>query len=377
MNFKNYLLLAALGLTISSCAGEKKTDTIKIGEYASLTGPTASFGQNSHNGILLAIEEINAAGGVLGKQIELISEDDQSKPEEGATVVNKLIHRDGVVAILGEVASSISLAGAPICQEAKIPMLSSGSTNPKVTKVGDFIFRTCFIDPFQGKVLAKFVADSLKLKKVAILRDIKNDYSVGLADFFAENFKQLGGEIIADQVYSAQDKDFKAQLTALKEIGMEGICVPGYYNEVSLIARQARELGINVPLFGGDGWSSPKLLEVAGNSLEGAFYVEHFSHKDPNPVVQDFVKKYKAKYNSEPDGMSALGYDSAKLMADAMTRAGSTEGEKVRDALAQTQGFQGVTGTVNIDAERNASKSAVILQIRNGEHEFFATVNPN
>lgn len=376
MQTPKLLLASALSLAIFSGCAEQKSDTIKIGEYASLTGATASFGQNAHNGTLLAIEEINASGGILGKQIELITEDDQSKPEEGAIVVNKLIHRDGVVAVLGEVASSISLAGAPICQENKIPMVTPASTNPKVTQVGDYIFRVCFIDPFQGKVLAKFATENLKVSKVALLTDIKNDYSVGLAQYFKESFTANGGEVVAEQIYSASDKDFKAQLTALKSVELEAICIPGYYTEVGLIARQARELGIDVPLFGGDGWSSARLTEIGGEALDNCYFVEHFSQKDPNPIVQEFVTKFKAKYKSLPDGMGALGYDSAKILANAIKNAGELTPEKIKDALAQTTDFKGVTGTINIDSERNATKSAVILQIKDNEFEYFATVNP-
>lgn len=376
MQTPKLLLASALSLAIFAGCAEQKSDTIKIGEYASLTGATASFGQNAHNGTLLAIEEINAAGGILGKQIELITEDDQSKPEEGAIVVNKLIHRDGVVAVLGEVASSISLAGAPICQENKIPMITPASTNPKVTQVGDYIFRVCFIDPFQGKVLAKFANENLKVSKVALLTDIKNDYSVGLAKYFKESFTANGGEVVAEQIYSAQDKDFKAQLTALKSVDLEAICVPGYYTEVGLIARQARELGIEVPLFGGDGWSSARLTEIGGEALNNCYFVEHFSQKDPSPVVQEFVSKYQAKYNTLPDGMGALGYDSAKILANAIKAAGEVNPEKIKNALAKTSGYKGVTGTITINSERNATKSAVILQIKDKDFEYFATVNP-
>lgn len=376
MQTSKLLLASALSLAIFAGCAEQKSDTIKIGEYASLTGATASFGQNAHNGTLLAIEEINAAGGILGKQIELITEDDQSKPEEGAIVVNKLIHRDGVVAVLGEVASSISLAGAPICQENKIPMITPASTNPKVTQVGDYIFRVCFIDPFQGKVLAKFANENLKVSKVALLTDIKNDYSVGLAKYFKESFTANGGEVVAEQIYSAQDKDFKAQLTALKSVDLEAICIPGYYTEVGLIARQARELGIEVPLFGGDGWSSARLTEIGGEALNNCYFVEHFSQKDPNPVVQEFVSKYQAKYNTLPDGMGALGYDSAKILTNAIKAAGEVNPEKIKNALAKTSGYKGVTGTITINPERNATKSAVILQIKDKEFEYFATVNP-
>src|SRR5471032_1510046 len=273
------------------------SDVIKIGEFASMTGSEATFGQSSHDGTQLAIDDLNAAGGVLGKKLELLMEDDQSQAGQPATVVRKLISRDGVVAILGEVASSRSLEAAPICQENKIPMISPSSTNPKVTAVGDYIFRVCFIDPFQGTVMANFALNTLHLKNVAVLTDVKSDYSLGLAKFFKDGLVAGGGKIIADQNYSGGDKDFNAELTAIKAANPDGIFVPGYYTEVGLIALQAKQLGINVPLFGGDGWESSALISIGGAALEGDYYSTHFSPEDTAAAVQDFVKKYRARYN--------------------------------------------------------------------------------
>ena len=364
-------LVAALGFTASIFAA----DEIVVGEFASLTGGTASFGQSSHKGTLLAVEEINASGGLLGKMVKLITEDDQSTAGQPATIVQKFISQDKVVAVLGEVASSRSLEAAPICQQNKIPMISPASTNPKVTEVGDYIFRVCFIDPFQGTVMAKF-AQSQGWKRVALLTDVKQDYSVGLAKFFVEGFKKNGGEIVKEQSYSSGDKDFKAQLTSLKSLKPEAIFVPGYYQEVSLIAKQAKLLGIKVPLLGGDGWVGDSLLKVAGNSLDGSFFSCHFSSDDQSPIVQGFVSKYKAKYNAVPDDMAALGYDSAMILAEAIKKAGTTDSDKLRAAIAATKDHPGITGSITLDEQRNAKKPAVILTIANGGFKFNQAVAP-
>jgi branched-chain amino acid transport system substrate-binding protein len=351
-------------------------DEIVVGEYASLTGGSASFGQSSHKGTALAIDEINAAGGILGKKLKLVTEDDQSQAGQPATIVRKLISQDKAVAVLGEVASSKSLEAAPICQQNKIPMISPASTNPKVTEVGDYIFRVCFIDPFQGTVMSKF-AQSKGWKNVAVLTDVKQDYSVGLAEFFIKDFKASGGQIVKEQKYSTGDKDFKPQLTSIKAAKPDAIFVPGYYGEVSLIAKQARLLGIKAPLLGGDGWVGDSLLKVAGNALDGSFFSCHFSSDDKSPVVQGFVESFKAKYNGEvPDDMAALGYDSAMILAEAIKRADSTQPDKLRAALAETKDHQGITGKITLDAQRNANKPAVILTIGNGGFQFVETVAP-
>lgn len=351
-------------------------DTIKVGEYASLTGSEATFGQSSHKGTALAVDDLNATGGVLGKKIQLLTEDDQSQAGQPATVVRKLISSDDVVAVLGEVASSKSLEAAPICQQSHIPMISPASTNPKVTEAGDYIFRVCFIDPFQGTVMANFARKTLKLQNAAVLTDVKSDYSLGLAKFFKAGFTADGGKIVAEQNYSAGDKDFNAQLTAIKAANPDGIFLPGYYTEVGLIALQARQLGITCPIFGGDGWESSSLVPIGGKALEGCYFSTHYSPESTAPAVQNFVKEYKAKYNETPDAMAALGYDSAMILADAMKRAGSTAPDKVRDALAATKNFHGVTGDITMDADRNASKPAVILEIKDGKFKYVETVAP-
>jgi branched-chain amino acid transport system substrate-binding protein len=369
-----WALIAVFAL--SSCTGGGNTDEIVVGEFGSLTGTTATFGQSTHHGVMLATEQLNAAGGVLGKKVRIIVEDDQSKPEEAATAVTKLINQDRVVALLGEVASSRSLAAAPLAQSAKIPMISPSSTNPQVTAVGDYIFRVCFIDPFQGLVMAKFATHTLKLKKVAVLYDVRNDYSVGLRNVFSEKFKEMGGQITAEQSYSEGDSDFRAQLTQLKATQPEAIYVPGYYTEVGTIARQSKDLGMTVPLLGGDGWDSPKLFEIGGKAIEGSYMSNHNSMDDPNPIIQKFVADYRAKHGTIPDALATLGYDAANVLFDAMKRAGSTEGPKVRDALAATKDFPGVTGSITIDKDRNPVKPAVILQVKDGKFAYVETVSP-
>ncbi len=363
-------------LLLSGCDKGGGGNTIPVGEYASLTGLTASFGTASHNGTVLVVEKANASGGVLGKKINLITEDDQSKPGEAATAVRKLISRDQVAALLGEIASSRTLEAAPIAQQSKIPLISPGSTNLKVTQIGDYIFRVCFIDPFQGEVMAKFTLNTLKKTKVAVLIDVRQDYSVGLAAAYKDYFTKHGGTIVAEQSYSSGDQDFKAQLTSIKSSNPEAIFVPGYYNEVGLIARQSHELGITVPLMGGDGWDSPTLTQIGGPAIEGDYFSNHFSTDDTSPIVQGFVKDYRARFNKDPDAMAALGYDGAGVLLDAMKRAGSTDPQKLRDAIAATKDYQGVTGNITINEQRNATKSAKVLTIKDGKFHFVETIAP-
>jgi branched-chain amino acid transport system substrate-binding protein len=369
-------ILVVLVFAITSC-GKKNENIIKIGQYASLTGSEATFGISSDNGLKLAVEEINKNGGVLGKKIEMITEDNQGKTSETQTVVQKLINRDKVVAIIGEVASSRSKAGAPICQQNHIPMITPASTNPEVTAIGDYIFRVCFIDPFQATVMSKFILNSMKIKKVALLVDQKNAYSTGLAENFRRIFTSMGGEIIEEQKYSNGDKDFKAQLTSIKSKNPEGLFIPGYYTDVGLIAIQAREIGITAPLFGSDGWESEKLTEgKAKDALEGCYFSTHVSAEDPNPDVQSFIKRYREKFKMEPDAMSFLAYDAGMLLFDAMKRAGSTEGEKVKNELAKTKDFKGVTGLITINEKRDAVKPAVVLEIKGGKFKYKETIAP-
>lgn len=311
---------------------------------------------------------------MLGRPLQIISEDDRSVTEEARTAAQKLIQRDGVVALLGEVASSRSLAAAPEAQRAGVPMISPASTNPKVTEVGDYVFRTCFIDPFQGSVMARFAYEDLGARRVAILSDFKQDYSVGLADFFRKQFKELGGEIVADERYTSGDIEFRAQLTTIRAANPEAVFVPGYYTELGLIAKQARELGLNVPLLGGDGWDSDKTLEIGGDAVEGYYFSNHYAADSDDPKVQEFVKRFEERYGSRPDAMAALAYDAAGILADALRRAGTTDGPALRDAIAATKDYDGVTGRITIDAGRNARKDAVVLQINGGRFRFFRSV---
>ncbi len=368
--------LAALAFALAATLGSAQ-EPIVIGEYASLTGKEASFGQSAHEGIVLAVEELNAQGGVLQRPLRLVSADNQSKPGESATVAKKLLARDKVIALLGEVASGRSLEVAPLAQKARVPMIAPAATNPKVTQTGDYIFRVCFIDPFQGTVMAKFARQDLKAARVAILSSASNAYSVGLAKFFKETFLLDGGSVAVEQRYNEGDKDFRAQLTAVKAAGVDAVFVPGYYTEAALIVRQARELGLTMAFLGGDGWVADQLLEIGGEALNGCYYSTHFSPENQDPAVQTFVSRYRARWpGRNPDAFAALGYDSVYVLADALRRAGTTEGPLLRDALAATRNFAGVTGATTIDANRDASKPASIIAIRNGRLEFLKTVAP-
>lgn len=341
-------------------------DKVRIGVFMSLTGSTANFGISSTNGIKMAADEVNAAGGINGKQIELNVQDDRSDAQEAATIVTKFVTQDAVHAILGEVASSRSIAAAPIAQNAKIPMLTPSSTNPEVTRKGDYIFRSCFIDPVQGAAIAQFAARTLGAKRAAIMVDRKNDYSTGLEKFIGQTFTKLGGQIVLTQSYQEGDQDFNAQLTSIKGSNPEVIFVPGYYNDVGLIAKQARDKGMNVPLLGGDGWDAEQLYKIGGTALNGSFFSNHYSPYDSDPQVQKFVTNYKARFNSLPDALAATAYDAAHIMFDAIKRANSLEGKAIRDALAATKDFPGVTGKVTFNENRDAVKPIVMIEIKDG-----------
>lgn len=379
------ILATAAAIALASCNGGNKAgeaETIKIGHYASLTGKEATFGSQVDNGVRLALDEINNSGGLLGKKVEVVTEDTQSNSQAAISAVEKLIGKDKVIALLGEVASARSIAAAPIAEREKIPMITPASTNEKVTldqngKTRDYIFRICFIDPFQGTVMAKFAHDNLKATRVAILKDNANDYSVGLARNFHQKFTELGGQVITEQAYEGGQVDFAAQLTAIKATNPQAIFVPGYYTEVSLIAAQARRLGITVPLLGGDGWDSPVLTQgEAKQALEGCFFSNHYSNQDTSKVVQDFVSRYKAKYKELPGAMSALGYDAMHIVAKTIADGKKADPETIRQGLANLKNYPGVTGTITIDAQHNASKPAVIIQIKNGDYAYYTTVTP-
>jgi len=370
------IVLAALALVSCNAKSTDSASEIVIGEYGSLTGKDATFGVSTQNGVAMAVDALNKSGGVLGKQVRVLVEDDQGLTEQALTVVTKLITRDHVVAVLGEVASSNTLAAAPFAQKSGIPMISPSSTNIAVTQTGDYIFRVCYIDPFQGLVMAKFAANTLKLKNVAILRDLKSAYSVGLADAFIENFKKMGGSIATDQSYSGGDPDFSAQLTSIKSKNPDGIFVPGYYSEVGLIARQSRKLGLTVPLMGGDGWDSPSLQGIGGDALNNSYFSNHYAADDPNPVIQKFVSEYKARFNQTPDGLAALGFDAANVLFEAIRRSNTTDGPKLRDAIAATKDYPGVTGKITINKDRNTDKPAVVIEIKDGKFLYRETITP-
>ncbi len=351
-------------------------NSILVGAYGSLTGSEATFGQSSTNGMKLAIGEVNAAGGIKGKTIELKVYDDQGKSQEAGTAVTRLITSDKVVAILGEVASSLSIAGGRVAQQYGVPMVSPGSTNAQVTAIGDMIYRVCFVDSFQGYVMAHYATNTLKLKKVAILYDQTQAYSKGLKDDFAKALKDLGGEVITEQAFSGGDQDFNAQLTTIRDMKPEAVYLPGYYTDVGNIGLQAAKLGLKVPFMGGDGWDSVKLGEIAGTALDGGYYSNHYSNEDTRPEVQKFVKDYTAAYGAAPDAMAALGYDAALVLADALKRTAALDGKSIAAALNATKDFQGVTGKISFDEKRNAVKPAVVLQLKGGKPSFVAQVAP-
>jgi len=392
------VLALAASLLAAGCGGGGK-DELVIGEYGSLTGGDATFGSSTKLGVEVAMAELTSEsqGKIGGLPVRVVVEDDQSQAQEAATAVQKLINQDQVIAVIGEVASSRSLAGGPICQAAGVPMISPSSTNPKVTQVGDCIFRMCFLDDFQGRSVAQFAFQTLGLKKVAILKDLKSDYSAGLTDFFGTAFKQLGGTIVAEQSYQAGDQDFSAQLTAIKAKKPDAIYIPGYYTEAGLIARKARELDITVPLLGSDGWESEKLLEIGGESLNGSYYTNHWALDMPNPKLQAFLKTFREKNGgSDPDAIAGLAYDAANVLfaclkqiatddpgmfkAFGSTKAGSPERKaaeaKLRELIAATKGYEGVTGTITLDENRNASKPLVVLEIKGGKKVFNTSINP-
>jgi branched-chain amino acid transport system substrate-binding protein len=379
------LLLVAAGCggrppTPSVAPKEKQARTfsgrIKIGEYVSLTGQTATFGQSTQKGIELAFREINAKGGVLGREVVAIVEDDAGDTSQTIAMVNKLINQDRVLAILGEVASTRSIAGGQVCQRQKVPMITPSSTNPGVTQKGEYVFRTCYTDIFQGRACADFAFRDLKAKKAAILKDVRQDYSVGLAQYFRERFEQLGGKIVAESSYNSGDTDFRAQLIVIEQQEPDLIFIPGYYTDVGLIAKQARGLRIETQLLGGDGWDGPELVEIGGEAVEGAYFSNHYSVDDPRPKVQAFVRAYERAFGRKPDAMAATAYDAAYVLAEAIARAGKLDREAIREEITKTAGFDGITGIITLDENRNPVKPAVILQVRGGKWRYQTTIEP-
>lgn len=371
-------LLAAL--LMPSCAPQKNAadrSTIQIGFFGDLTGPTFNFGLSAKNGVLMAADEINQAGGINGHNLDIVIEDDKGSPEEAAQVTGKLIDRYKVIAIIGAGASGNSLAAAPKAQSAHVPLIAPSSTNPAVTQAGDYIFRACFIDAFQGEVMAKFAANTLKAKKAAIMLDFNSPYSRGLTEFFEFSFAKLDGQIVAKQSYSQGDANYRGQLSLIKAANPDVIYIPGYYGDVAIIARQARQLGLTVPLLGTDGWDAPELWELGGDALNGSYISNHYSADDPSETIQKFVHGYRQRYgNLTPDAHAALAYDALRFLAEAIQRAGTTEGPKLRHALAETKNFAGVTGIISMDRDRNAVKPAVILKLQDARYVYQDTIQP-
>jgi branched-chain amino acid transport system substrate-binding protein len=373
MRWSAFWALLGIAICVGGCKKQPgESSDIVIGEYGSMSGSNAVFGVGTDNGIKLAVDEVNAAGGILGKPVRLVSEDDEGNQDEAVAVVKKLIDQDSAVGILGEVASTRSLAGGGICEQEHVPMISPSSTNPDVTRDRKYVFRVCFTDDFQGSVGAKF-AISKGWKRVALFSSTNSDYSKKLSQFFKQTFTSLGGQIVAEETYSDGDTEFKAQLTRMQSTNPDAVYLPGYYTEINLILNQARSLGFNVPFFGGDGWDGLTLDAIS----EGCFFTNHYSPDDPRPSVQDFIKKYQAKYGQVPDAFGITGYDAANVMFDAIKRAGSTDRDAVRDAIAQTKDFPGAGGSITLDENHNAKKPIVILQIRGGKTHLADTIQPD
>lgn len=367
-----------------SCSHQSETtnapdrSTIKIGYFGDLSGPTFNFGQSGINGVLMAADQINQAGGINGRRLDVVITDDKGSPEEAARLAAKLIDQDKVIAVIGGGTSGNSRAAAPKAQSSHVPLIAPSSTDPAVTQVGDYIFRACFVDEFQGEVMASFAINTLKAQTAAILFDFNSPYGRGLTNFFQTSFKRLGGLMVNEQSYTQGDNDFKGQLSAIRASDPDVIYIPGYYGDVTLIAKQARQLGLTQPLLGGDGWDAPELWQLGGDALNGAYISTHYSVDDPSPAIQSFVQEYKQRYgNLAPDAHAALAFDAALLLVDAIKRAGSTDGPKLREALAKTQDFKGVTGSISMDSHRNAVKPAVVLKLMDVKFIYQETIQPD
>jgi branched-chain amino acid transport system substrate-binding protein len=383
--------LAALAVALSlasyfcGCGRQRSSDVVvkpaderlRIGAFMSLTGDTAQYGISALNGIRMAVEEANGAGGVRGHRVELITQDTRSDPGVTEAVVRRLAVESRVHALVGEVVSSRSLAAARVAQEERVPMLTPSATSPEVTAQGDYVFRSCYTDTFQGAALARFAAHGLQARRAAVLIDPAQRYSVELARFVREAFERQGGEVVAEPEYREGAADFSAPLAEVAAANPDVVFIPGYYLEAGQLARQAREMGIGVPLVGGDGWDSPRLYEIGGQALAGDFFSSHFSADDTDPQVQRFVSDYRRLYGSAPDSFAATAYDATRIMLDAAARAAALDRAAIRDALAQTRNFPGVTGDVTFNAERNALKPIVIIRIGdNGRQSVEAHVTP-
>ncbi|MEW6720800.1 MAG: ABC transporter substrate-binding protein [Thermodesulfobacteriota bacterium] len=365
---------------VLAAAGPALAKDIKIGLITPLSGDVKTYGESVKNSFLIAVEEANAKGGVAGMKVVYIIQDDKNDPTEAANVANLLVNQHRVRAIVGAVTSKASIPVSDIVQAARIPALTPTGTNPKITvadgKRKGYMFRSCFIDPFQGTVMARFARETLKKSTAAVLYDASNDYSKGTAEVFRESFPKFGGKIIAYEAYGKDDVDFSALLTKVKASGAEALYLPDYYGKVGLIAKQAREKGVKALLIGVDGWDSPDLVKIAGDAIEGGYFVNHYSPDDPRPEVAAWVKKYRERHGQLPDALGTLAYDGTNLLFEAIRKAGSDDPQKIRDALASIRDFKGVTGKMILDRNGDAVKSAAILKIEGGRQKFVKTVNP-
>lgn len=370
------LLLVITMLSAMSGMAFAKEQTIKIGFVGPLTGDVATYGRSTFNAIQLAFQQVNEQGGVLGMPLELVYEDNKGDAAETTNIVRKLIVRDRVSAILGAIISANTLAAGPIAQQFRVPLVTPTSTNDRVTQAGDYVFSACFSDSFQGEIMGRFAAETLGLKRVAILTNVASDYSIGLTEVFTKTFEALGGKVVAQESYNAGDQDFRAQLTKIKAADVEAIYLPVYYTDAAIMARQARQLGFTGMFLGPDGFDSPKLFEIGGDAVYGSYFTAHYSVDDDSPRVKKFVSDYKEAYGQEPDAFAALGYDAAIVLIDAINRAGSTKTADIRNALAATQDLEVVTGTLSMDENRKPIKSAVVLKVVPNGFEFVERVNP-
>ncbi len=377
---KTVLSIVAFLVLALAFAGCGSSNELKIGVSAPLTGDIAALGQSTKNAILLAEEELNANGGIkIGDQtmkFKFLVEDDENKPEQAATVFQKLINQDKVLAIIGSQSSKCSNAGAPIAENAKVPQISPWSTNPNVTKDKKFIFRACFIDPFQGKVVAQFAQEKLQVKTAAVLYDVASDYNKGIAEVFRDEFTKAGGKIVGFETYNTKDTDFSAQLTKIKASNPELLFLPNYYNEVPLQVQQARKLGITAKIMGSDSWDNPDLIKLGKEVMNGTYFTNHYSPDVDNAVAKEFIAKYQKKYSMVPDAAAALTYDAAYILAKAIEKAGKADSEAIRDAIAATQKFEGVTGEVTYNGSGDPVKGAVIIKVADGKFVFDSAVNP-
>ncbi|WP_442891427.1 ABC transporter substrate-binding protein [Dendrosporobacter sp. 1207_IL3150] len=378
-----FVAIAMFAVLLSGCGGQQSADVIKLGANLEMTGNNATFGQSASNGAKLAIKEVNAKGGVLGKQLSLVVADNKSEAAEAANAMQKLITQDKVAAVIAPIASSSVIAGAQVNMDNKVLAISPTASNPKVTvdpntgKVRDYLFRAAFIDPFQGSVMANFATKTLTAKKAALYIDNSSDYAKGLGQFFKETFVKNGGTIVAEEAYLAKDTDFKATLTKLKAANPDVIFVPGYYQEVGMIIKQGRELGLNAPFLGGDGWDSAKLPEIAGGqALNNTYFANHYSPDDNSPAIKSFVEAYKKEYGQTPDAFAALAYDATMMVIESIKRANSPDPVKIKDELAKTKDYPAVSGIITLNATHDAVKSAVIIEMKDGKQTFKEKINP-